>query len=69
MNKVKIPIDSEIRKGIRSQGAELAQADIGRLLSLFEGFGIVLANDVGKRVWLRSYGLVMENNEQRNARK
>lgn len=38
-------------------------------MELGSGFGRVLKNDVGKRVWVKSYGLVMENDEQRDARK
>lgn len=64
-----LSIKTEIQRGIRAQGSELAAADVGRLLSVLEGFGPVQAGDVGKRVWTRPYGLVMENDEQRDARK
>lgn len=59
-------IAPEIQSGRRRQGAELRLGDVGRLLS--EDFGEVMPIDVGKRVWLKDYGLVMENNQQRDAR-
>lgn len=59
-------ISQEIRKGLRCQGAPLTVEDVGR--NLGQSFGRVLAADVGKRVWLRAYGLTMENAEQRDAR-
>lgn len=59
----------EIKTGIRAQGSELSKADVGRSLSFGEGFGRVLPIDVGKRVWLKPHGFVMENNEQRDTRK
>lgn len=59
-------IVAEINRGLRAQGAELTEADIGKGLGYF---GRVLPIDVGKRVWLKESGLVMENNEQRDARK
>ena len=65
--KVKPWLDHEIRRGRRAQGSELTTGDIGRTLA--SGFGRVLPIDVGKRIWLRSYGLTMENNEQRDTRK
>lgn len=60
-------IADEIRKGARSQGAELAASDVGRTIA--PDFGRVQRGDIGKRVWLRDYGVSMENNEQRDARK
>lgn len=62
------PIADELRKGRRVQGSELTRNDVGRLLSFNEGFGRVFLHDVGKRVWLKPYGLVMENDEQRDER-
>jgi hypothetical protein len=62
-----------IAQSIRASGSDgpytLTERDIGRPLSIGEGFGSVLPGDVGKRCWMRSYGLVMENAEQRDARK
>jgi hypothetical protein len=60
-------IDNEIRRGLLSQGYELQASDVGHILS--GEFGQVIDADVGKRVWLRSWGIAMENNEQRDARK
>jgi len=62
-------ISDEIRRGARPQGAELTEADLGCLLSWLEGFGTVKPFDLGKRVWLKPFGLVMENAEQRDRRK
>jgi hypothetical protein len=62
-------IRAEIQTGVRPQGSELIVADLGRPLSISEGFGKVLPGDVGKRVWHRTYGFVIENNEQRDQRK
>jgi hypothetical protein len=56
----------EIQRGERQQGAELTEDDIGREID--SGFGVVLENDVGKRVWLRDYGISMDNDEQRDNR-
>jgi hypothetical protein len=67
---MKLSIAEQIRKGTLPQGYELTENDIGASLSYpTEGFGAVLIQDIGKRVWLKSYGLVMENNEQRDKRK
>ena len=63
------PIAQELSKGDRLQGTELTSADVGRLLSYGGGFGLVRHFDVGKRVWYKPYGLVMENNAQRDRRK
>lgn len=60
-------IADELRKGERAQGAELAPRDVGHTIS--PDFGRVQAGDVGKRVWLRDFGIAMENNGQRDARK
>ncbi len=60
-------ISDDLRMGRRAQGSELGRNDVGRNLGL--AFGRVFLHDVGKRVWLKSYGLVMENNEQRDKRK
>lgn len=67
--RMKLTISEEIRRGLRSQGSELSGADVGRKLEWGGGFGRVLLIDVGKRVWLKDYGLVMENEEQRNKRR
>lgn len=61
-------IESQIKEGTRPQGAELKEDDIGFPLAWQGGFGQVLPIDVGKRVWSKDYGLVMENNEQRDKR-
>jgi hypothetical protein len=63
---IKPYIDHELRCGQRAQGSELTASDVGRTLAL--GWGRVTPGDVRKRVWLRDYGLVMENNEQRDNR-
>jgi len=60
-------IAAAIRTGSRPQGTELTVADVGREFG--EEFGKVGVHDIGKRVWLKSYGIVMENAEQRDARK
>lgn len=60
-------ISMDIRSGKRRQGAELTAQDVGR--NLGDNFGRVLPIDVGKRVWLKDYGLVMENDAQRDKRK
>ena len=60
-------IEDELLMGVRRGGSELAPSDVGRHLAY--GFGRVLEIDVGKRVWRRSWGFVMENNEQRDTRK
>ena len=53
----------------RKQGSELLPGDVGKTLGQFlSPMGKVLANDVGKRIWLKDYGMVMENNEQRDRR-
>lgn len=62
-------IRNEIDRGDRPQGAELTEADVGRLLSPVEGFREVLPIDVGKRVWSKEWGLTMENEAQRDERK
>jgi len=62
-------ISNRITRGMLPQGYELTDKDVGTLLSYWDGFGVVLQTDVGKRVWVRSYGLVMENDAQRNRRK
>ena len=69
MPKRRVPIIAEeIRSGHRPQGAELTEADIGKLISWTE-FGAVLPCDVGKQVWLRSAWISLESAEQRDARK
>jgi len=62
-------ISDEIRRGRRAQGQELTEADLCDLLSWLDGFGPVRRFDLGKRVWLKPYGIVMENSEQRDKRK
>ena len=59
-------ISQEIKKGIRPQGKEIMESDVGRSLDYGGGFGPVQSGDVGIKVWLRSYGIVMENREQRD---
>ena len=59
-------IEDDLRRGTLPQGYELTATDVGRTFSL-AGWGKVLAVDVGKRVWRRSYGLTMDSNEQRDA--
>lgn len=66
--KIRRSIRDLLKRGDRAQGSELRPSDVGRRLD-WSGFGRTQAGDVGKRVWLRSWGLVMENNEQRDARK
>ena len=61
-------IAEEIRRSIRPNGQPLTEDDVGRELNPGSGFGRVLERDVGKRVWLRSHGLVMENDAQRDVR-
>ena len=56
-----------IANGLREQGSEITVHDIGRVISI--GWGKVFVHDVGKRVWLKEYGIVMENSEQRDNRK
>jgi hypothetical protein len=63
MKSIKTLIDN----GAIAQGYELAQADIGKALD-HDSFGPVQRVDVGKRVWSKSYGLAMENNQQRDER-
>ncbi len=65
---MKSPIEEQIRRGELCQGYELTEDDVGRCID-WGDFGLVLKADVGKRVWLRSYGLTMENVKQRDARK
>ena len=62
-------IRQDIKAGVRPQGAELTEADVRRSFDYQDGFGLVQTGDVGKRVWLRGYGISMENNEQRDTRK
>ena len=64
---MKFDIATEIRKGIRAHGQELTEDDVGRLLS--SDWGTITENDIGKKVYLYSYGLAMENTEQRDKRK
>jgi len=61
-------IRSDIEAGRKPQGYALQTSDVGRDLSSAEGFGPVQALDVGIRVWVRSYGLVMESRQQRDER-
>jgi len=68
-NMIKLTIQSQIQKGIRKQGQELEEKDIGTYFGWFSNFGKVLPIDVGKKVWIKNFGLVMENNQQRDSRK
>ena len=61
-------ISDEIRLGNREQGSELSAQDEGAALD-YRGTGPVLKADIGKRVWLRDFGISMENAEQRDKRK
>lgn len=65
---MKKTIADRIKAGDLPQGYELTEADVGSTLDL-TGFGKVLPRDVGKRVWVKSYGFAMENEDQRDARK
>jgi hypothetical protein len=62
-------IHTDIAQGRLPQGYELRESDVGVLMSVRDGFGLVLKIDVGKRVWVTSHGFTMENNEQRDRRK
>lgn len=66
-SKYRLTISDELRKGIRPQGSELMEEDVGRKLAT--GFGKCLPIDIGKRIWLKDYGFVMENDEKRDKRK
>jgi len=67
MMKKFIIIKEEIRSKRLPQGYEIQESDVGKSLDLY--WGKVLPIDIGKKVWVRSYGLVMENDEQRKERK
>jgi len=67
MAKTRTIISDDLRRDKRPQGSELTKDDVGRVLDY--GFGRVLENDVGKRVWLRDGTFSMENDDQRNKRK
>ena len=69
MFKPRPMIADQIRMGILPQGYELQESDVGRGFGCQSGFESVRQFDVGRRVWLKSYGIVMENNEQRDKRK
>lgn len=58
-----------MRDGEISQGHELRVSDIRRSFGTLDGFGLVQPGDVGRRIWFKSYGFVMESLEQRNARR
>jgi len=60
-------IGEQIHSGQRFQGSELSITDLHNVLD--DTMGRVLFADIGKKVWLKSYGIVMENREQRNRRK
>lgn len=60
-------IHNQLKRGILPNGYELQPWDVGKPLAL--GFGVVTKNDVGKRVYVKSYGFAMENDEQRDKRK
>lgn len=63
-----VSLATEILTGTLPQGYELTADDIGRILSHSDGFSVVQAGDVGKRIWRRPYGLVMESPRQRDER-
>lgn len=54
------PPDSQI---VMVEGVELTSRDIGKEFSAKQPEeGLVRASHVGKKVWIRDYGLVIENN-------
>lgn len=55
----KFPISECLRKGFIEQGYVLTEDDVGAMLSPGEGFGLVQKIDVGRKVWLKSWGLEM----------
>ena len=59
-------IATAIRKCGEPQPYTIQERDIGRAIG--DNFGRVVSGDVGKRVEIRSFGLVMENAAQRDAR-
>ena len=64
---VKLSIKQEIEQKMRQQGQEITKEDVGKHIDF--AFGQVLSIDIGKKIWLKSYGITMENNEQRDKRK
>lgn len=69
VNQRRAAVSTDIRTGTIPQGYALTDTDVGRpLTGPSEGFGRVLPGDVGRRVYLRAHGFVMENAEQRDAR-
>lgn len=66
---MKHSIATSIHRGELPQGYEIQPSDVGRGLGLpAEGFGIVLTNDIGKRVFCKGYVTTMENDAQRDER-
>lgn len=61
-------IRMQIATGARAQGVELTSADVHTEIDS-EAFGKVQEIDVGRRVWLRAYGIVMEHCDARDYRK
>lgn len=64
---MKDTISQRIQSGELPDGYELQLEDIGEVLNI--GFGRVLPIDLYKKVYLKAFGLTMENNDQRNHRK
>jgi hypothetical protein len=57
-------IANQIAMGHRESGEELTEFDVGMEFDS-TGFGRVLPNDVGKRVWYKDWGIELESDEQR----
>lgn len=60
-------IATAIRKHGERDGYEIQARDIGRIIG--DNMGRVARCDVGKRVFVRDFGVAMENAEQRDARR
>ena len=60
-------IATAIRKHGERDGYEIQARDVGRIIG--DNMGRVARCDVGKRVFVRDFGVAMENAEQRDARK
>ncbi len=59
-------IATAIRKYGERQPSTIQARDVGRAIG--DNFGRVLRADISKRVYLRDFGIAMENAEQRDAR-
>lgn len=60
-------IAQRIRNGELPNGYEISLEDIGRTIDF--NMGAALPIDLYKKVYIKPWGMVMENNDQRNARK